>query len=175
MRRCGTTSRPRVADIVAEAGLSNETFYRHFPSKDALVVAILEDGTERLASYLAHQMAKESTPEGKIRSWIEGVLSQAVDEDVAAATRAVLWNAASVIGDAVTSGQPAARATLASLLHEPLGALGSDDPGLHAWLIGHAVVGALSDHLLRTTRPSPDEVERIVRFCLDAVAPRRMR
>ena len=36
MRRCGTTSRPRVADIVAAAGLSNDAFYRHFPSKDAL-------------------------------------------------------------------------------------------------------------------------------------------
>ncbi len=30
-------SRPRVADIVAAAGLSNDAFYRHFPSKDALL------------------------------------------------------------------------------------------------------------------------------------------
>src|ERR671927_1206980 len=62
MRRCGTESRPRVADIVAAAGLSNEAFYRHFPSKDALVAAILEDGAERLGSYLVHQMAKERSP-----------------------------------------------------------------------------------------------------------------
>ena len=40
----GTTSRPRVADIVAEAGLSNDAFYRHFASKDALVAALVEDG-----------------------------------------------------------------------------------------------------------------------------------
>ena len=40
--------RPRVADIVTEAGISNEGFYRHFASKDALVAAILDDGTERL-------------------------------------------------------------------------------------------------------------------------------
>ena len=60
IRRCGTSSRPRVADIVAEAGLSNDAFYRHFRSKDALVTAILEDGGERLQSYVAHQMAKES-------------------------------------------------------------------------------------------------------------------
>ena len=60
IRRCGTSSRPRVADIVAEAGLSNDAFYRHFRSKDALVTAILEDGGERLRSYLGHQLAKES-------------------------------------------------------------------------------------------------------------------
>src|SRR6476620_6240282 len=72
MRRCGTTSRPRVADIVAAAGLSNDAFYRHFPSKDALVTALLEDGAERLASYLTHQMAKETTPEGQVRCFVEG-------------------------------------------------------------------------------------------------------
>ena len=64
MRRCGTTSRPRVADIVAEAGLSNDAFYRHFKSKDDLVTALLDDGGERLRSYLEHQLAKETTPEG---------------------------------------------------------------------------------------------------------------
>jgi AcrR family transcriptional regulator len=58
MRQGGTTSRARVADIVAAAGLSNDAFYRHFPSKDALVAALLEDGAERLASYVAHQMGQ---------------------------------------------------------------------------------------------------------------------
>src|SRR5207249_507351 len=72
MRACGTASRPRVSDIVAAAGLSNDAFYRHFASKDALVAAILEDGAERLTGYLTHQLAKEATPEGKVRRWVEG-------------------------------------------------------------------------------------------------------
>src|SRR5690349_23570118 len=67
MRRCGTTSRPRVADIVAAAGLSNDAFYRHFRSKDALVAALVDDGALRLRSYLDHQMAKEPTPEAQVR------------------------------------------------------------------------------------------------------------
>src|SRR5690348_17378855 len=85
MRQCGTDSRPRVADIVAAAGLSNDAFYRHFPSKDALVGAILDDGNERLGAYVAHQMTKAHTPEGKVRRWVEGVMSQA-DGDIAAST-----------------------------------------------------------------------------------------
>ena len=44
MRSCGTEKRPRVADIVAAAGLSNDAFYRHFRSKDALVAALVDDG-----------------------------------------------------------------------------------------------------------------------------------
>ena len=43
---------------MAVSGLSNDAFYRHFPSKDALVAALLEDGAERLAGYVAHQMAQ---------------------------------------------------------------------------------------------------------------------
>src|SRR5262245_33757089 len=91
MRRCGTTSRPRVADIVAAAGLSNDAFYRHFPSKDALVAAILEDGTQRLLGYLAHQMDKEPAPEGKVRRRVEGGLPQAAGEDSAATPLDLPW------------------------------------------------------------------------------------
>ncbi|MFV0287407.1 MAG: TetR/AcrR family transcriptional regulator [Demequina sp.] len=36
--------------ILADAGVSKVTFYRHFPSKDALVVAYLEDELARLQS-----------------------------------------------------------------------------------------------------------------------------
>ncbi len=111
IRRCGTSSRPRVADIVAEAGLSNEAFYRHFHSKDALVTAILEDGGERLRSYLDHQLAKESTPEGQVRRWVRGVLSQA-DKDIAATTLAVLWNASALGGGPAAGRHFAERAAL---------------------------------------------------------------
>lgn len=169
MRRCGTKSRPRVADIVAAAGLSNDAFYRHFESKDALVLAILQDGTERLLSYLAHQMAKEDTPEGKLRRWVEGVLSQAVDEEVAAATLAVLWNASGVVSDGPAVGRASASAQLATLLHEPLAALGSRDAKRDALLIGHAIVGALSDHLWARTKPGQAEIDHMVDFCLQAV------
>jgi len=170
MRRCGTSSRPRVADVVAEAGLSNDAFYRHFASKEALVAAILEDGTERLRSYLAHQMDKEPAPEGRVRRWVEGVMSQAVDEDIAATTLAVLWNAG-VLGAGPAAGPAAARGPLAMLLRDPFAELGSADPELDASLAAHAVIGKLADDLWRRTRPTVDEIERVVRFCLAAVRP----
>jgi AcrR family transcriptional regulator len=98
IRQGGTTSRPRVADIVAAAGLSNDAFYRHFPSKDALVAALLEDGAQRLARYIAHQMSKEPDPAGQVRRWVEGMLSQ-TREEIAATTLAVLWNGGSIDPD----------------------------------------------------------------------------
>ncbi|HEY8217275.1 MAG TPA: TetR/AcrR family transcriptional regulator [Acidimicrobiia bacterium] len=168
MRACGTSSRPRVADIVGAAGLSNDAFYRHFASKEALVAAILEEGTERLGSYLAHQMGKEATPEGRVRRWVVGVLSQAVDDESAAATLAVLWNAG-VLGAGAAAGPAAARGPMATLLRDPFAELGSSDPELDASLAAHAVVGKLADYLWRRARPTGEEIERIGDFCLAAV------
>jgi AcrR family transcriptional regulator len=168
MRECGTTSRPRVADIVSAAGLSNEAFYRHFQSKDALVAAILEDGTQRLRSYVAHQMAKEATPEGKVRRWVEGIVSQAADEDIARTTLAVLWNGGS-LGQDLISGPPSAAGPLASLLAEPFTELGSVNPELDAVLVAHATVGRLSDYLWQRTRPAAGDVDDITAFCLRRV------
>ncbi len=169
MRQAGTASRPRVSDIVAAAGLSNDAFYRHFPSKDALVAALLEDGTERLAGYLAHQMAKEATPAGKVRRWVEGVLSQ-TREEIAATTLAVLWNGGS-IGESAASGRHSASVPLGALLHEPFAQLGSASPELDASLAAHAVVGKISDYLWRRVTPSPAEIGHITEFCLRAIRP----
>jgi AcrR family transcriptional regulator len=171
MRKCGTTSRPRVADIVAAAGLSNDAFYRYFRSKDALVAAILEDGTERLRSYLAHHLAKEATPEGKVRRWVAGVLSQAADEDIASTTLAVLWNGGS-LGEGFTPGRPSAAGPLATLLRGPFAELGSGDPDLDASLAAHAVVGRLADYLWERARPTPAEIAHIADFCLAAATAR---
>ncbi len=168
MRRCGTTSRPRVADIVVAAGLSNDAFYRHFPSKEALVAAIIEDGSTRLASYLAHQMAKAPSTEAKVRRWVEGVMSQAADDEIAATTLAVLWNGATVGGN-LGAGRPSATAPLAALLRQPFGELGSTEPEADAALAADATVGLLSDCLWRRVRPTRAQIDHVVTFCLRAI------
>jgi AcrR family transcriptional regulator len=169
MRAGGTESRPRVSDIVAAAGLSNDAFYRHFPSKEALVAAVLDDGADRLHGYLEHQMEKGRTPEQRVRRWVEGVLAQAADPEIAATTRAVLWNVGSV-GNGLASGHSAINAPLATLLRDPFDALGSADADLAASLVAHAVIGQLSDYLRRGTRPTRAEIDHIFEFCLAAAA-----
>ena len=171
MRKSGTAASPRVADIVAAAGLSNDAFYRHFASKEALVAAILDDGSARLASYLAHQMAKASTPALKVRRFVEGVMSQAADEDIAATTRAVLGNGGTLSGGMGASRSSPA-ASLAPLLREPFAQLGSRNPDADATLAAHAAVGRLSDFLSQRVRPSRAEIDHLADFCLAAVTAR---
>ncbi|MFW0793869.1 helix-turn-helix domain-containing protein [Gordonia sp. CPCC 205515] len=160
MASSGTTGKPRVADIVAAAGLSNEAFYRHFRSKDELVAAILEDGADRLCNYLAHQMAKKSTARDRIECWVEGVLAQA-DVDAARTTHAVLWNVGAVDAGIMTT-PPSVGARLAELLHQPFAELGCTEPTLEAQLAAHATLGVLADHLWRQCQPTSDVVDRVI-------------
>ncbi|WP_280367512.1 TetR/AcrR family transcriptional regulator [Nocardia wallacei] len=171
MRPGGAAAPPRVADIVAAAGLSNDAFYRHFRSKDALVVALLEDGTERLYGYVAHRMSKAATAEDKVRAWASAIMVQA-GADIAATTRAVLWNGSGA-SQGVASGAGTAGVRLAHLLHEPFAELGSADPEFDASLAGHATIGKLAEFLWRQVEPAQPDVERITAFCLRAARAER--
>jgi len=78
---------PRVSEIVARAGLSNQAFYRHFRSKDELLAAVLDAGIQQLADYVEHRMAKAADPLDAVRAWLRGVLAQTLDPQAARATR----------------------------------------------------------------------------------------
>ena len=127
MARSGTSASPRVADIVSEAQVSNDAFYRHFSSKEDLVLAVAEAGAERLVSYVSHQMSKHPDPHRQITTWVSCIMQQAADPSIAEPTRAVLWNAASV-SDRSRTDKNDAYADLAEILIEPLTGCGSNDP-----------------------------------------------
>ncbi len=168
VERHGTTRRATVAEIVREAGLSNQAFYRHFASKDDLVDALIDSGLRRLVGYLAHAMEKAKTPEDQIRAWIRGALSQSTDQKVAAATRAVVWNRESPVGGA-SAAQAQAESLAWNLLIEPLEQLGRPAPTSDAYLIGKLVFGVVSEALWADPPPTAAEVRPVEDFCLAAV------
>jgi AcrR family transcriptional regulator len=166
MEEGGADSPVRVADIVKRAGLSNQAFYRHFPSRDTFVAAVVERGGVRLLSYVAHQMEKANGPEDAVRRWITAVLSQAANRRVAERTRAVIWNLQRLPRH--THSEPP-RPPLAGLLVEPLRQLGSPDPDRDAAVIADIAFGRL-DHHLWGPEATRDDVAHVVDFCLAAVA-----
>src|SRR5215475_11834344 len=112
-------------------------------------------------------MAKARTPEAKVRSWVEGVLAQAAEEEIASTTLAVLWNAGSL-------GRPSASGPLAELLREPFAALGSRDPALDAALVAHGTVGQLSDWLWDRVLPTRAQIAHVAELWLAAVGHSRL-
>ena len=103
--------------------------------------------------------------------WVEGVMSQAADEDIAATTLAVLWNGGT-LSDSLGASRPSPSAPLAALLREPFAALGSSDPDLDASLAAHATFGQLTDFLWRRARPTRSDIDHIIEFCVGAVTAR---
>lgn len=163
MRRTGDLD-PRVADIVAKSGLSNQAFYRHFRSKDELLLAVLDDGQRRLVSYLDARLARAQPGAPRVRAWIEGVLEQARNPDAAANTKPFIANSAR-LADRFPSESAGSREQVIAPLRVAVAEAGGD--GQHdADAIYHLAMGRTGDAIARADLPSADEVDHLVEFAL---------
>jgi AcrR family transcriptional regulator len=170
---------PSLREVLAEAGLSTQAFYRFFRSKDELMLVILDDGRRQLLGYLEHRMARATSPADKVRAWIEGVLAQAADPDAAARTRPFLVNQDRLV-EAFPEEQQASVDRLVDLLVGSLEELRTTVPGRggrrgpgtarrDAEAIYRLSLATLHDHLAAGTKPSSDDVDHLVGFVLRGV------
>jgi AcrR family transcriptional regulator len=155
---------PRVSDIVAEAGSSNKAFYRYFAGKDELILAVMERGVAIVVSYLQHQMAKESTPQGKIARWIEGTLAQVAQPDLIRKSRAAAGQMSA--GTNWRTVDQEMMWPLRDLLTEPVAALGSSDVERDVEAVFCCTAATLRRYMGSADRPGPDDIAHVVRFCL---------
>lgn len=157
---------PQVRDIVKTAGLSNQAFYRHFDSKDALMLAVLADGQRQLVDYLRARVASTADPEAQVRRWIEGVLAQARNTAAAEATRPFAINGAR-LADRYPADLAASRAELLTTLVPSVRALGGTEAD--AAFVCELSLARMNDAIAHRLRPQPQEVQRLVAFCLAGV------
>jgi len=158
---------PTIRDILAEAGLSTQAFYRHFASKDDLMLVLLDDGRRRLLDYLGHRMAKANDPAGAVRAWIEGVMNQVVDVAAAERTRPFLLNQ-DRLAEKFPDAQIASVAALVDLLVPVLAEVAAPghDPQADATAIYHLTFSTMRQHAVTRTRPTKREVSGLVAFAL---------
>jgi AcrR family transcriptional regulator len=155
---------PRVSDIVAEAGSSNKAFYRYFAGKDELILAVMERGVGIVASYLQHQMAKESEPQDKIARWIEGTLAQVADPQLISKSRAAAEQMSTTV-NWPTSDQRMLR-PLRDLLIEPVAELGSSDVDRDVEAVFCCTAATLRRYVGSADRLGPNDIAHVVGFCL---------
>ena len=162
---------PTVRDILAESGLSTQAFYRHFRSKDELLVVLLDDGRRRIVDYLTHRVAKADSPERQVRAYVEGVMAQATDAEAAARTRPFVVQQ-DRLAERFAEQQRTSVDRLVEILHEPVRALGSGrNTERDARAIYQLAFASMEQHVRDRTTPSKPEVDHLVRFCLRAVTP----
>lgn len=162
--RTGTVD-PSMRDILSEASLSTQAFYRYFRSKDELLLALLDEGRRRLLDTLRRRMQKAGDATGQLRAWIEGVLAQAA-EPAAARTRPWVANQ-DRLAERFPEEHEASVDALVALLDEPVRTLRGGGAGAHqaALLVYRVSFSTLQAHLARGTRPSATETRQLVAFC----------
>lgn len=160
---------PSLREILAATGLSTQAFYRYFQSKDELLLLLLDDGRRRLVASLGRRMQRASTPEARVRAWIEGVLAQASDTRAAGRTKPFVTGQ-DRLAEAFPREQQASVDLLVDLLAGAIvGFHGAASARDDAVVVYRAVFGTLRDHLIHGTRPTDAETEHLVSFCVAGI------
>jgi AcrR family transcriptional regulator len=161
---------PPLRAILEEAGLSTPAFYRHFHSKDELLVGLLEQGWATLRGYLAHQMEKAADPAGEIAAWVRGMLAQADDPDAARRARPFAVNLARLAAR-FPEEYRASRDSLITLLVAPVQQVRGVDGDVWPDVVAtyDVVKAAQERHLVERTTSSSAEVDHLVAYVLAAI------
>jgi len=77
----------KVASVIRAAGSSTHGFYRHFASKDAMLLALLVDESQRASARFAARVAATSSPLEAVDMWIWTMIGAAGRPDLAARAR----------------------------------------------------------------------------------------
>lgn len=170
--RIGTIE-PSVREILEEAGLSTKTFYRHFRSKDDLLLVAYDEGTQLMVEYLEHRMSAVDEPFGRIAAWIEGFVRQASPPT---ARRVLPWSVgigrmALDFPDDYERNQTALVAPLAREIARTVrsGTGHSPDPAGDAMLVFGYAEHAVRRHLIQGRALEPSTVDELVSFAYRAL------
>ncbi|HSS09037.1 MAG TPA: TetR/AcrR family transcriptional regulator [Acidimicrobiales bacterium] len=68
-----------VADILEEAGLSTRAFYRHFETKEDVILAVYKRDAESFSAHLSRRIDAADDPNEALAVWVHEILGLAYD------------------------------------------------------------------------------------------------
>ncbi len=162
---------PKVSDILADAGLSNQAFYRHFRGKHELLVAVLDEGIRGLGDYLTGRMAGALDPAQAVREWILGMAAQAQDPSGARASRPFALargRLAEAFPAEIARSERLVTASLRSALEDACaaGKMPAVEAGPDAEALYHLMMGWVEARLIEARIPSDREIARLEAFVM---------
>ena len=167
---------PPIRDIFDAAHLGRQVFYRHFRSKDELLLVVLDESRHIVASYLAKRIAKVEGARAKLRAWIDGVLRQAQEPEAARRTRPFALTGRRLeaqFPEQYARSQLVLTQLLSEVIRDGLdeGVFASRDPEQDAQIIYDAVFMRQNRHLLLRTVPTRQAGDDLHDFALRALRP----
>lgn len=178
IRRSGRLE-PTVGAIVSQAGLSNQAFYRHFRSKDELLLAVLERGVRQLLGYLEHRLSRAASPSGRVRAWMAGIHEQALNPEAAAATRPFVLSRARLLElfpEEVAQTELQLAAPLRDALGQGLasGELPAARPDADARTLYDLSMGWVQRRLAEPSGLDREDADRLIGFALRGLGAREV-
>ncbi|MBH0123573.1 TetR/AcrR family transcriptional regulator [Rhodococcus sp. CX] len=168
MLRKGCTEQPKIAEIVGEAGMSNQAFYRNFRSRDDVIVATYEQGLLNIHAYLERRVRKQTGLEPRLAAWIDGVLAQIEDHELSELSRVIIWNMGQ-IARTKSEIEPVGHTRIRELLCRVLDESGVADPERTAVFVHTLVMGLMTTYLESGDRPTEEARAHLLRFCVGAI------
>jgi AcrR family transcriptional regulator len=164
----------RVHDVLSEAGIGTRALYRHFDSRDALVLAVFVEAAEEEALRLRSRMEAAPDPLGAVSVWIEARLELAFDEQIGNSMRDISLEAHQASRDAPEQMEIALDRLLEPLveqlaLGQAKGLFVTEDPVQQALSIQDIVWGQTLRQWsgIRTERDGAHV--HVLRFCLRGI------
>ena len=158
-------------ELVREAGVALQTFYRYFASKDELLLAVLEDLIREGCEGFAARAEGLTDPIERLRSHVLAVAEPlTVADDNRAGARFIAsehWRLSAIFPDEmVTVTRPFSSLVEAEIIAATAtGQLVSADPARDAWMVTQLLLSVFHHHSFADTA-DPTVGDDLWRFCL---------
>jgi AcrR family transcriptional regulator len=165
------TANPSVADILATSGLSTSVFYRHFPTKDDLLVTLLERAHKLTRRHMEERLARQDDPAARIVEWVRSMFDLLRTDELVTANRPFLLAHPRLLERfpvEIEAGFEALAAPLAAAIADARAA-SAEGAKADARLAMHHVFGILVDRAALRRRTDDATVDAVASYTLRAV------
>jgi AcrR family transcriptional regulator len=167
------TADPTVNDILSRAGLSTAAFYRHFPTKEDLLVALLEQAHLMTAAHIERRLSASDDPLERIELWIRAMFDLVRTKQSLASNRPLLLAHPRLLQQfphEISTGFGVLAWPLQTAISEARAAAGlpAGDPALDSRLALNQVFGILIDSAAMGSAPTADLIDAVVSYTVRA-------
>jgi AcrR family transcriptional regulator len=162
-------------DLINEAEIALQTFYRHFKNKDELFLAVLRDLIAAHCKALAQRAASLDRPVERLQFYVTDTITAMISEPGRTGPRFITtqhWR----LQQSHTAALGEANRPFADLLEGELrrahtqGVLTSEDPASDAWMMSRLILSVVHHHAFDDTAPDATAIAaKVWAFCLAAV------
>lgn len=163
-----------IGAVLERAALGTRAFYRHFESKDDLVIALFLDMARTEGRRLRRRMAAAVKEIDAVAAWIDGRLDLAFDDNIKSDLRRLSLEAQSQSPALVQPAYAEMLKPLSDALQRGLqsGVFHHVDPTIDAQFIHGVVWAGINQHWATGDGDREDLRERMVAFCLRGLGVR---